>query len=177
MARRRLDHSLDHLQALGVAVEADGRLVILNGDGDAKLVDRASAMPGKRPELAYPSRVGQGNYESLARENEDFRRVLETGEHAQLVAMTIQPGEEIGAETHEGDQILFFVEGEGEAVLDGRSSPVGPGDYVFVPAGTLHNFVNMGSEPLRLLTTYAPPEHPHGTVHRTKAEADAAEEH
>ena len=86
-------------------------------------------------------------------------------------------GEEIGEETHQGDQILFFVEGEGEAILEGESSPVSSGDYVFVPAGTLHNFVNTGSEPLRLLTTYAPPEHPHGTVHRTKAEADAAEEH
>jgi mannose-6-phosphate isomerase-like protein (cupin superfamily) len=121
--------------------------------------------------------VGQGSYLALARENEHFRRTLETGEQAQLVVMTIQPGEEIGEETHEGDQILFFVEGEGEAVLDGESRAVGPGDYVFVPAGTLHNFVNSGSEPLRLLTTYAPPEHPHGTVHRTKAEADAAEEH
>ena len=91
--------------------------------------------------------------------------------------MTLKPGEEIGEETHQGDQILFFVEGEGEAILEGESSPVRPGDYVFVPAGTLHNFVNTGSEPLRLLTTYAPPEHPDGTVHRTKAEADAAEEH
>jgi len=121
--------------------------------------------------------VGQGNYLDLARENEDFRRVLETGEHAQLVVMTLSPGEEIGEETHEGDQILFFVEGEGEAILEGQSSPVRSGDYVFVPAGTLHNFVNTGSGPLRLLTTYAPPEHPHGTIHRTKAEADAAEEH
>jgi mannose-6-phosphate isomerase-like protein (cupin superfamily) len=121
--------------------------------------------------------MGQGNYEALARENEDFRRVLETGEHAQLVVMTIATGEEIGEETHEGDQILFFVEGEGEAILEGESSPVRSGDYVFVPAGTLHNFVNRGGGPLRLLTTYAPPEHPHGTVHRTKAEADAAEEH
>jgi mannose-6-phosphate isomerase-like protein (cupin superfamily) len=121
--------------------------------------------------------VGQGNYEALARENEYFRRVLETGEHAQLVVMTIQPGEEIGEETHQGDQILFFVDGEGEAILEGQSSAVQSGDYVFVPAETLHNFVNTGSELLRLLTTYAPPEHPHGTVHRTKAEADAAEEH
>jgi mannose-6-phosphate isomerase-like protein (cupin superfamily) len=121
--------------------------------------------------------VGQGNYDALARENEYFRRVLETGEHAQLVVMTIQPGEEIGEETHQGDQILFFVDGEGEAILEGESSPVSSGDYVFVGAGTLHNFVNTGSEPLRLLTTYAPPEHPHGTVHQTKAEADAAEEH
>ncbi len=121
--------------------------------------------------------MGQGNYEALARANENFRQVLETGEHAQLVVMTLVPGEEIGEETHEGDQILFFVEGEGEAILEGESSAVRAGDYVFVPAGTLHNFVNRGSEPLRLLTTYAPPEHPHGTVHRTKAEADAAEAH
>jgi len=91
-------------------------------------------------------------------------------------SVIVRANEEIGEETHEGDQILFFVEGDGEAILEGESSPVHSGDYVFVPAGTLHNFVNTGSEALRLLTTYAPPEHPHGTVHRTKAEADAAEE-
>ena len=121
--------------------------------------------------------MAKGNYIELAQQNDAFRRTLETGGHAQLVVMTIQPGEEIGEETHEGDQILFFVEGEGEAVIEGQSSPVRPGDYVFVPAGTLHNFVNTGGEPLRLVTTYAPPEHPDGTVHQTKAEADAAEEH
>jgi mannose-6-phosphate isomerase-like protein (cupin superfamily) len=121
--------------------------------------------------------VAQGNYVGIAGQNDAFRRTLETGEHAQLVVMTIQPGEEIGEETHQGDQILFFIEGEGEAVIEGESSPVGPGDYVFVPAGTLHNFVNTGGEPLKLATTYAPPEHPDGTVHQTKAEADAAEEH
>jgi mannose-6-phosphate isomerase-like protein (cupin superfamily) len=121
--------------------------------------------------------VSQGSYRDEALRNEAFRRTLETGEHAQLVAMTLRPGEEIGEETHEGDQILFFVEGEGEAVIEGESSPVGDGDYVFVPAGTLHNFVNTGSEQLRLLTTYAPPEHEAGTIHETKAEADAAEEH
>jgi mannose-6-phosphate isomerase-like protein (cupin superfamily) len=115
------------------------------------------------------------NYIERARRNDFFRRTVVTGEHAQVVVMTIQPGEEIGEETHEGDQILFFVEGTGEAVLDGESSPVSPNDMVFVPAGTLHNFVNTGPEPLRLVTTYAPPEHPDGTVHRTKAEADAAE--
>jgi mannose-6-phosphate isomerase-like protein (cupin superfamily) len=117
------------------------------------------------------------NYVQLVGENDDFRRTLVTGEHAQVVAMTIQAGEEIGEETHEGDQILFFVAGEGEAVLEGQSEPVTANDMVFVPAGTLHNFVNTGSEPLRLVTTYAPPEHPDGTVHRTKAEANAAEEH
>ena len=117
------------------------------------------------------------NYVELARRNDAFRRTVATGEHSQVVVMAIPPGEDIGEETHEGDQILFFVEGEGEAILEGQSSPLRSGEYVFVPAGTLHNFVNTGSEPLRLLTTYAPPEHPHGTVHRTKAEADAAEEH
>ena len=113
----------------------------------------------------------------LARENDYFRQTIVTGEHAQLVVMTIQPGEEIGEETHEGDQILHFVEGSGEAILEGTKSAVEPSDVVFVPAGTLHNFVNTGSDPLRLLTIYAPPEHPAGTVHKTKAEADEAEEH
>jgi mannose-6-phosphate isomerase-like protein (cupin superfamily) len=117
------------------------------------------------------------NYVELARANDFFRQTLVTGEHAQVVAMTLQPGEEIGEETHEGDQILFFVAGSGAAILAGESEPVRTNDMVFVPAGTLHNFVNTGSEPLRLITTYAPPEHPDGTVHRTKAEADAAEEH
>jgi mannose-6-phosphate isomerase-like protein (cupin superfamily) len=117
------------------------------------------------------------NANELARGNENFRQTIVTGEHAQLVVMTIQPGKEIGEETHEGDQILQFTAGSGEAILAGEPSPVGPGDVVFVPAGTLHNFVNTGKEPLRLLTVYAPPEHPPGTVHKTKAEADAAEHH
>lgn len=117
------------------------------------------------------------NYVELARRNDAFRRTIATGEHSQVVVMTIQPGEDIGEETHEGDQILLFVEGEGEAILAGQSEPIGPSDLVFVPAGTLHNFVNTGSEPLRLVTIYAPPEHPDGTVHQTKAEAEAAEHH
>ena len=115
------------------------------------------------------------NYVEIAGQNEAFRRVIETGDHAQLVVMTIQPGEEIGEETHDGDQILLFVEGEGEAILEGQPSPVGAEDYVFVPAGMVHNFVNTSDGPLRLVSIYAPPEHPHGTVHQTKAEADAAE--
>ena len=115
------------------------------------------------------------NYVELARQNEYFRQTIVTGEHSQVVVMTLQVGEDIGEETHDGDQILFFVEGEGEAVLEGESSPVRPNDMVFVPAGTLHNFVNTGDDKLRLVTTYAPPEHPDGTVHKTKAEAEAAE--
>jgi mannose-6-phosphate isomerase-like protein (cupin superfamily) len=112
-----------------------------------------------------------------ARENEAFRREVVTADHSQLVVMTIPTGGEIGEEVHEHvDQILIFVDGQGEAVLEGRRSPVGPNDLVFVKAGTRHNFVNTGNRPLRLVTVYAPPEHPPGTVHATKEEADAAEE-
>lgn len=109
-----------------------------------------------------------------ARESDDFRRVLITGQHMQIVVMTIPPGGEIGAETHpDTDQVLFFIDGEGESILDGERSPVEPGHLVFVRAGTHHNFINTGEQPLRIATAYAPPEHEHGTVHATKLEADA----
>ena len=112
----------------------------------------------------------------LARSSDDFRREIATGPHEQVVVMTIRPGEEIGEEVHEhGDQVLLFVEGDGEAVVAGETRPVGEGQLVLVPAGTLHNFRATGDRPLRLVTVYAPPEHEPGTVHRTKAEADAAE--
>ena len=114
--------------------------------------------------------------DALARSNEDFRREVETAEHSQLVLMTIPPGGEIGDEVHEGiDQLLVFVEGEAEAILAGESSPVRAGQVVLVPGGTRHNFRNAGEAPLRLWTVYAPPEHPAGTVHRSKSEADAEE--
>lgn len=115
---------------------------------------------------------------ALAQQNDAFRREVVTGPHSQVVLMTIRPGEEIGEETHDDvDQTLVFVDGEGSAILEGEASPVRAGTLTFVPAGTKHNFVNTGSTPLRLYTVYAPPEHPAGTVHRTKAEADAAEHH
>ena len=112
----------------------------------------------------------------IARERDDFRREVATGERSQVVVMTIPPGEEIGEEVHEGiDQILLFVEGECEAMVGEERRRVGADEFVFVPGGTRHNFVNTADTPLRLVTVYAPPEHPPGTVHRTKAEADAAE--
>lgn len=117
------------------------------------------------------------SYVELARENENFRQTVVTGKHSQVVVMSILPGEDIGEEVHDGDQILLFVEGEGEAVLDGTPSPIHAEDLAFVPAGTRHNFVNRGAEPLSLVTIYAPPEHPDGTVHATKADAEAAEHH
>ena len=112
-----------------------------------------------------------------AEKSADFRRVLWTGEHTQLVIMTIPPDGEIGEETHdENDQILSFVSGLGKAVVDGKSKKVGPGDVVVVPAGVKHNFLNDGPNPLVLYTVYGPPDHADGAVHSTKEEADEAEE-
>ena len=92
--------------------------------------------------------------------------------------MSIPPGGDIGEETHDTiDQLLYFAKGEGEAILNGESKPVEKGDVVFVPAGTLHNFKNTGDEDLKIYTTYSPPEHPDGTIHKTKEEAEAAEHH
>jgi len=113
---------------------------------------------------------------AAAKTNASFREVLSTGPHAQVVVMSIPPGGEIGAEVHEHvDQILAFVHGEGVAILDGEESPVGPDRLVHVPAGSHHNVVNRGRTDLRLFTIYAPPQHAPGTIHRTKADADADE--
>ncbi|SEL88531.1 Mannose-6-phosphate isomerase, cupin superfamily [Blastococcus sp. DSM 46786] len=112
-----------------------------------------------------------------AEKSPDFRRVLWTGKNTQLVIMTIPPGGEIGEETHEDiDQILTFVSGVGKAVVSGSEKNVAQGDLVVVPAGTKHNFLNTGENPLVLYTVYGPPEHADGAVHKTKEEADEAEE-
>lgn len=113
---------------------------------------------------------------TVAEQSADFRRVLWTGGHVQLVIMTIPPGGEIGEETHEDtDQILTFVSGTGEADVAGHARQLAQGDLVVVPAGTRHNFRNTGLNPLVLYTVYGPPEHANGTVHATKEQADAAE--
>ena len=114
---------------------------------------------------------------AVAEQSNDFRRVLWTGEHTQLVIMTLPVGGEIGVEKHdENDQILTFVSGVGEATLSGVTKAVAAGDLVVVPAGVTHNFVNTGPDPLVLYTVYGPPDHADGAVHATKAEADASEE-
>jgi mannose-6-phosphate isomerase-like protein (cupin superfamily) len=110
-----------------------------------------------------------------AEKNPDFRRVLWTGEHTQLVVMTIPPDGEIGAEVHDVDQILTFVSGIGEAKVGGSTRKVAQGDLVVVPAGVKHNFLNAGPNPLVLYTVYGPPEHAAGAVHKTKEEADEME--
>ncbi|WP_250446783.1 cupin domain-containing protein [Actinotalea sp. C106] len=114
---------------------------------------------------------------TVAEQSADFRRVLWTGKHSQLVIMTVPPGGEIGEEVHEDiDQILSFVSGTGEAIVSGQTRKVAAGDLVVVPAGRTHNFVNTGENPLILYTVYGPPEHADGAVHATKEEADALEE-
>jgi len=116
----------------------------------------------------------------LATENEDFRRVLFTTKLSQLVLMSVEQGDDIGEETHDGiDQVLSFVSGTGEAVIEGTRREVHAGSIVVVPAGTKHNFINKGDESLKLYTVYAPPEHKDGKVHRTKqdAENDPDEQH
>jgi len=124
-----------------------------------------------------PSSTESVDIVAAARSNDAYRREVLTGEHEQVVVMTIPPGGEIGEEVHpDTDQVLIFIEGNAEAQLDGRTSEVGTNDMVFVRAGTRHNFVNRGEGSLRLITIYAPRHHPSGTVHQTKAEADAAED-
>jgi mannose-6-phosphate isomerase-like protein (cupin superfamily) len=109
-------------------------------------------------------------------QNSYFREVVSTGPHSQVVVMSIPTDGEIGEETHDNvDQVLVFTAGEGEAILNGERSHVTAGRLVHVPAGTRHNFVNVGPGDLRLYTIYAPPEHAPGTVHHTRADAEAAE--
>lgn len=111
-------------------------------------------------------------------ENEDYRRVLYTGQHLQLVLMTLRPGEEIGEEVHDDrDQFFRVEEGEGEITIDDARHAVQADHAMIVPAGARHNVKNVGAAPLRLYTLYGPPEHRRDVVHHTKAEADRDHEH
>ena len=119
-----------------------------------------------------------GPIEKLTLENTYFRQVLFTGKHAQLVVMCLQPREEIGNEVHPGvDQFFRIEEGKAKFIFNGEEKHlVGEGDAVVVPAGTHHNVINASAtKPLKLYTVYSPANHPEGTVHKTKAEAEAAE--
>ena len=116
------------------------------------------------------------NIVEFAKQNENFRQVINTGEHSQLVLMSLLPGEDIGEEVHTTvDQILVFVEGNGEAVIEGVPSPIISGDLVFVNAGVKHNFKNTGSIPLKIYTIYSPANHPVDRVQKTKTEAMVGE--
>ena len=116
------------------------------------------------------------NIEQRTTENGDFRHVLYTGKHLQLVLMTLKPGEEIGEEIHDdGDQFFRIEEGEGQVLIDGKRHAVKDDDAIVVPAGARHNVINTGDESLKFYTLYGPPEHRDGVVQPTKA--DVTEEH
>lgn len=118
------------------------------------------------------------NIENDALKNKDFRRVLYTGRNSQLVLMSLGPKEEIGAETHTLDQFIRIEAGEGVAILDDVEHRIEDGTAVVIPAGTKHNVVNSSDkEELKLYSLYSPPEHRDGTIHKTKADALAHEEH
>lgn len=118
-----------------------------------------------------------GNIENMTIENTDFRRVLYTGKHSQLVLMALNPGEEIGMETHsENDQFFRFEAGHGEVIIDDNKYEVSDGSAIVVPAGAEHNVVNTGSGQLKLYTIYSPPHHKDQIVRPTKQEAEANEE-
>lgn len=117
------------------------------------------------------------NIEVVTTENTNFRNVLYTGQHMQLVAMSLPPNGEIGQEIHaENDQFFRFEAGEGLVTVDGNEYKVGADDVVIVPAGADHNVVNTSSEAeLKLYTIYSPPHHKDGTVRATREEAEASE--
>ncbi|BCX14420.1 MAG: cupin [Patescibacteria group bacterium] len=118
-----------------------------------------------------------GNIEEITEKNEYFRQVIFTASHSQLVVMSLKPGEDIGEEVHPNvDQFFRIEEGEGKVVINGEESAIFEGSAVVVPAGARHNVINTSqTEALKLYTIYSPPNHPDGTVHKTKAEAEAYE--
>lgn len=117
------------------------------------------------------------NIEQATLENTDFRRVLYTGKHSQLVVMSIPPGEEIGEEVHELDQFIRIEGGQASVVVDGAAHKLAADDAIIIPHGTRHNVINTKSEDLKLYSIYSPPEHKDGTVHTTKQDAREHEEH
>jgi len=124
------------------------------------------------------------NIEEAAKQNNNFRTALWTGAHLQVTLMSIDVGGDIGLEIHPNlDQFIRIEEGQGIVKMGSRKDKLDfqqkvKSDYAFIiPAGTWHNLINTGNRPIKLYSIYAPPQHPRGTVHKTKADAEAAEEH
>ena len=119
----------------------------------------------------------KSNIEKDTLENSNFRKVLYTGKHLQLVLMSLKVGEEIGEETHlHNDQFFRFESGIGKCIIDGNEYKVKEGDVIVVPAGAKHNVINAGSIELKMYTLYGPPNHENGTIRKTKADAEKNDE-
>lgn len=112
----------------------------------------------------------------LATKNKNFQKEVYYDENCQIVLMSIEPGDDIGEETHDADQTTFFVSGEGQAVVEGSRTKVTANHMIVIPKGSKHNIINKGDEPLKLFTVYAPPAEEQGVNHKTKQDAEEAEE-
>jgi len=112
----------------------------------------------------------------LATKNKNFQKEVYYDENCQVVLMSIEPGQDIGEETHDADQTTFFVSGDGQAVVDGSRTKVTANRLIIIPKGAKHNIINKGEEPLKLFTVYSPPAEEQGISHKTKEEAEAAEQ-
>jgi mannose-6-phosphate isomerase-like protein (cupin superfamily) len=180
-----------HALSEGLARAHQGRIDEAREDVQTGIVwlSRAAGLPADTPSATWsPGReLTSGKESSMDHfvtdieeatvKNQDFRRVLYTARNSQLVLMTLKPGEEIGAETHDLDQFIRIEAGRGTAYLNGKEYPVHDGSALVIPSGTQHNVINTGrDEALKLYTLYSPPEHKDGTVHRTKQEAEADRE-
>jgi len=147
-------------------------------------MNTASCRGGNPTLTDYGNRPFVINIKKAAEQNRTFRTALWTGKHLQVTVMNINVGEDIGLEVHpDGDQFLLMEEGEGIVQMGNTKMnlnfrrQIGENDAIMIPAGAWHNIINTGNRPLKLYTIYAPPEHPYGTVHPTKQDALAADDH
>ena len=118
-----------------------------------------------------------GNIEKETLENNNFRKVLFTAKHSQLVVMSLKAGEDIGSEVHQLDQFIRIDKGSGKTILDGKETEISDGFAIVIPAGVEHNIINTGEKTMKLYTIYSPPNHKDGTIHDTKEIAESGEEH
>lgn len=171
-AERALDEAKEAAKKLDQASQAAREVLEKAKQATAEVLDKAKEAADS------PMEGFVGDIESMTETNSDYRRVLYTAAEMQLVLMALQPGEEIGEETHEdGTQFIRVEKGTGEVWIDGNKTEIRSDMAIVVPAGARHNIKNTGKEPLRLYTLYAPPEHIDGTVHATKSDAEASNEH
>jgi mannose-6-phosphate isomerase-like protein (cupin superfamily) len=131
----------------------------------------------KKKDAAKGTKGYVQDIESITDKNEDYRKVLYTAKHSQLVVMSLKSKEEIGMESHKPDQFIRVEKGSGEVVINGVTTPVEAGFAAIFPGGSKHNVINTGSSTMKLYTIYSPPNHRDGVVHRTRAEGETDDEH